>query len=210
MGQRVPLDVADGAHTGGDVDEPHAPPAAQGHPGGPGDGGHPVATPAVDGMLRVEQAPVEHGRAVPTPRGQDQLVLDDGIGNADQHQVDRAVDLVQGGHARQAEHRVVAGVDHLNVEQGSAAAQLGHQSLAETAWSLAAADHRHPARLEHGPHRGRVGPGGRCDHPPDEERPRRRPARPSAAFRSAIAAFAACHPGMPHTPPPAWVAELPL
>jgi hypothetical protein len=30
-----------------------------------------------------------------------------------------------------------------------------------------------------------------------------------AAFLSAMAARAACHPGMPHTPPPACVAELP-
>ena len=30
-----------------------------------------------------------------------------------------------------------------------------------------------------------------------------------ALFWSAIAARAACQPGIPHTPPPAWVAELP-
>ena len=29
------------------------------------------------------------------------------------------------------------------------------------------------------------------------------------AARAAIAALAACQPGMPQTPPPAWVAELP-
>jgi hypothetical protein len=28
-------------------------------------------------------------------------------------------------------------------------------------------------------------------------------------LRSASAARAACQPGIPHTPPPAWVAELP-
>ena len=40
--------------------------------------------------------------------------------------------------------------------------------------------------------------------------PRSRAPRPCADFRSASAALAACHPGIPHTPPPAWVAELPL
>ena len=209
-GQCVPLDVADGAHTGGHVDESHAPPATQGHPGGPGDGGQPGAEPTVGRMLSVEQTPVEHRRTVPTRRGGDQLGFDHGVGNAHQHQVDGAVDLRQGGHARQAVHRFIARVDQVDVDRGSAACQLAHQSVPETAGSRAGAHHRHTARLEHGPHCRGVGSRGRCDHPPDEERRRTRPARPPAAFWSAMAAFAACHPGIPQTPPPAWVAELPL
>ena len=42
----------------------------------------------------------------------------------------------------------------------------------------------------------------------DRRLARRAPPR-TADLRSAMAAFAACQPGMPQTPPPAWVAELP-
>ena len=104
----------------------------------------------------------------------------------------------------------MARVDQVDVERRGATGQLAHQSVPETAGSLAGAHHRDTARLEHVPHGGGVGCAGRFDHPPVEERRRRRPERRPAAFWSAIAAFAACHPGMPQTPPPAWVAELPL
>ena len=105
--------------------------------------------------------------------------------------------------------RVVAGVDQVEVDGCFAPGHLGHQALPKAARPVAGPYDGDPPRLEHGPNRAAPVPAGRIVHP-RAERPRSRAPRPSPALRSASAALAACHPGIPHTPPPAWVAELPL
>ena len=92
---------------------------------------------------------------------------------------------------------VVFGVDQVHCGHGRAARDLGHHPLAEGALPRAGTHQGHAACFEHRLQRSACVVG-------HERRERLR----RLAFLSAIAAFAACMPGMPHTPPPACVAEL--
>ncbi len=198
---RVALDVADGPQAAHHVDEPHAAAAAQGHPGGAGRGRDPLPDGRRRRVVGLEQAAEDDGGAVAPGRGTRQLLLDTAVADAHEHQVDRAVDLVERVEARAPEDLVVAGVDQVDLGRRGAAGDLGHHAVAEAARTSARPDHGDAPGLEHGPH-------GRVDHSGYFERSL--PATPSADFLSARAARTACQPGIPHTPPPAWVAELPL
>ena len=199
--ERVAFDVADGPEAPGHVDEPHAATAAQGHAGRPRRGGDPVADGRRRRVVGLEQAAEDDGGAVPPGRGGRQLLLDVAVADPQEHQVDRAVDLVERVEARPAEDLVVAGVDQVDLGRRRAPGDLGHHPVAEAPVASARPDHGDPPGLQHGPH-------GRVDHA--GYLARSLPATPSADFLSARAARTACQPGMPHTPPPAWVAELPL
>ena len=204
---QVGLDVADGAQAAGDVHEPHAPRAAHGHARLAGDRGQPVPQPG--GARKVKGRTENYGRTgVAFCRGV-QLCLKGGVGDGEQHQIHRFGQLGQAGQAGHAFDVGVPGVDQVGTRARRAPGHLRDHARAEAARPRAGPDQRHAACLEHrgdgfpgfGGSLGR-GRGGwrRLGHL------RRGPRR--AARRSAIAARAACMPGMPQTPPPAWVAEL--
>ena len=201
----VGLDVPDGAQSVTCVDEAHAAPAAQSHPGAARGPRHVVAQGARAVPRRAVEAAVHDGRAVATARRPLHLGREDLVAHTEEHQVDRAVDVVERSEAGHAQHLVVARVDQGELDPCRAAAELGDQPLAEGARARARAHHRHPTGLEHGAQRGPSRRGAAHARPGA-----RRHSRCLACRRleSVIAARAACHPGIPHTPPPACVAEL--
>ena len=189
---RVGLEVPHRAQAAGHVHEPHASGPAHGHARVRGDRGQPVPQPRP--AVSVEGVSEDNGRTDLGACGQDQLILQRGVGHREQDQIHGFGHL---GQVRQAGHAAdlgVAGVDQVGARRGRAAGHLGDHPGAEAAGARAGADQGDAARLQHGGHRGNRG--GYCHR------------RRTRLRRSAIAARAACMPGMPHTPPPAWVAEL--
>jgi hypothetical protein len=155
----------------------------------------------------VEGVSEDDGRTGPGACGQGQLIGQRGVGHREHGQVDRFWQLGEAGQAGRSADFGVAGVDQVGTRPGRAAGQLVDHPRAEAAGARARPDQGDAARLQHGGHRGRRG---------HLRRRRVRAALPTllappalrSALRSAIAARAACMPGMPHTPPPACVAEL--
>ena len=154
-----------------------------------------------DGSSGSKRLPKTTAERSPRAAARRQLLLDVAVADPHEHEVDRAVDLVERVETGPAEDLVVAGVDQVDLGRRRAPGDLGHHPVAEAALAPARPDHGDPPGLQHGPH-------GRVDHAGYFERSL--PATPSADFLSARAARTACQPGIPHTPPPAWVAELPL
>ncbi len=196
--KREGLDVAERPQPGHVVDEAHAAGTAELHSclGGDGDQG---AAEVLAG-----RTPVHDGRAIASARRQLQRVLQRAVRNTQHHQVDRLVDRPQGGDARDPADRLVAGIDQVDGRARRAAHHLDDHPLAEAAFSLAGAYHSHRAGLQH-----RAEAGCRCHARLSSPAARSE----SCCLRSALlvslsAAFAACQPGIPQTPPPAWVAEL--
>ena len=215
------------------VDEAHAASAAQGHPGGARRRGDPVperdrgygAGPGFPGarLARghgVVRATEDHRGSVSPPRGQVHLPGQCRVGHPEQHQVHRPGQGGKRGMARHPADLPVLRVDQVHRWRGRAARHLGHHPLAERARPRAGADQGHAAGFEHRA-QGRLlarpwrrpvqrcpGRMGRRHGPKFLSRHDRRGSLRRLAFLSAIAALAACMPGMPQTPPPACVAEL--
>ncbi len=137
--QRVPLEVADRAHAPHRVDEAHAATAADLEPVRCGDQ---LVAEAVRGA-------VHHGAAV-APSGREPHLLDEGVvGDAEQHQVDRLRYVGQGRQAGLPQHLGTGRVDQPGALDTGAAQHLGRHPPAEGVGSLAGADDRHRAALEH-------------------------------------------------------------
>ena len=230
--ERVGLDVADRAQAPGHVHETHAARAAQRHARRPGEGRQPApqAGPlARRSRRRCRRSPPTGRRGPPRHRAAPRArrrARPAGPGRPA-----RAGRPGAGGSAARRPRRT--GVHRVQPGPGLAGRDLGHHPLAQAARARARADQGHAAGLQHGGQRrveGRLAatisgipapPGranrwmaaragsGRClrgsagGSVRGPAGPRRR--RPLV---SAIAALAACMPGMPQTPPPACVAEL--
>ncbi len=197
----IGFQVAQCPQSGHVVDEPHAPRAAERHPG----------TRRHRGDLLPQARGVggaEHDRPACAGGGRGfEFVAQRRVGYTQQHQINR---FIEGGQRRRAGDPVdvfVAWIHQMH-PRGTARA-LDDHSRTEAVGPGTGSDERHRPGAEHRVHRGAA------QSAPWDHRCQERP--PSAArtlllprFLSASAARAACHPGMPHTPPPAWVAELPL
>ena len=193
-GKGIGLQIAQRPHPGRVVDEAHAAGAAHRHTGAVGDRGERLAQP---GAVRGTE---QHGRAG-TDRGRGLQLLDDrGIRYAQQHQVGGFPERFQRRRAGQLADAVIARIDQMHT--CGTVQRLGDHPGAERVGARAGAHHGHRPGTEHGRHRGPAVGQGRL---PSAENTRRLP-----RFWSARAARAACQPGIPQTPPPAWVAELPL
>ena len=197
--QRIGFEITERAHAERVVDEAHAARAAHRHARGRSP---PHATSSRSPVRRAEQ----HRRARPDRGGGLQLVDQRAVGDPEQHQVDGLVEIGQRGHARHVTDPVVARVHQVHARR--TALRLDDHALAEAVRACAlaptTATDRAPSIAATAARRAssmpvRLGPAAQ------------RRAQPTAPFfLSASAALAACQPGMPHTPPPAWVAELPL
>ncbi len=189
--QRVALEVADRPHPGGEVDEAHA--AATDH--------RHLARRRDHLVLDAVRRAVDDRAGVTASGRRGERRRERGVRDPQQHQVHRLRYVVQGRHAGVPQHRRATGVHQMHAGEPRAAQHLGRDPPAERVRALAGAHHGHRARAHHRPQTGwRFG--------------RHRPRRPStrrgerrADLASASAAFAACMPGMPQTPPPAWVAD---
>ncbi len=199
--ERLPLQVPDGADPTGRVDEAHAPGPAQRHRSGGRD------------QLRAEpvRAAEHHRTGVVACGGQRQLPGQCPVRHPEQHQVHRLRQLRQRGRAAVPEHLAVPRVHQVHARAGRAAQHLGGESQPEGVGPLAGTHYGHRPRLQHP---GQPRPVRR--HPGGRRGARAQPFRAASHVRgdqrevraSCSAARAACMPGMPHTPPPAWVAEL--
>ncbi len=194
----VALEVADRPHAAGGVDEAHAAGPAELQP----------SRRREQLVARPVRACVDHGSAVAPRRRQPHLPGHRVPGDAEQHQVDGVRHVRQRRQARAVEHGTAPRVHQPGARDPRAPERLGRHPPAERVRSVARAHDRHRAALEHPAHaRADLWADPRSCHrarPARSRRPTvRRPAR--ASFR---AARAACIPGMPQTPPPAWVAEL--
>ena len=166
-------------------------------------------------LVRVAE---DHRRPAAERGGQRQLMLERGVGDAEQHQV--------GGLGQVSQRRVAAAAADLGVARVHRVDDRPGRRLRPTSASIRSpklpgrarrADDRHRPRLEHRRSAGRSRPG--CGREPlrmnvgGHAQPAILcPCRALAdllTLRSARAARAACQPGMPQTPPPACVAELP-
>ena len=183
--QRIWLQVPQRSHAERVVDEPHATGPAQRHTR--------VGRRRRDLLAQAVRGPEQHRRRCTDLRGELQLLDKRRVGHPEQDHVDGSVEIGQRRDARKASDTVVARIDQMHT--GRAPLRLEHHSSTEAVGSVTGADHRHRAGAEHRGH----GRPPRLAH-----RLRRR------RFLSESAARAACQPGIPHTPPPAWVAELPL
>ena len=200
-----------------EVEEPHAVAAAHRHPGPGGDSPQPLGQRRDIGRGRfgIETAGEDHRRRDPAGGRRLELGLQGGVGDGQHGQVDRPRQVGQGREAGAAGHLPVAGVDQLDRPPEPAPEQLGDQRVPERPGPAAGPHHRHrPGLQQWGEiHRGTPSgfPGplpilrGTPSGFPGPLRPHR---RRLARLRSARMAWAACHPGMPQTPPPPWVAEL--
>ena len=146
-GQRVGLDVADGAQPAGDVHEPHAPGAAHRHARLAGDRGQPVPQPG--GARKVKGRTENYGRTgLGACRGV-QLRLEGGVRDGQQHEVHRFGQLGQAGQAGRAFDVVVPRVDQVGARARRAPGHLRDHARAEAARPRAGPDQRHGAGLEH-------------------------------------------------------------
>ena len=146
-GQRVGLDVADGAQPAGDVHEPHAPGAAHRHARLAGDRGQPVPQPG--GARKVKGRTENYGRTgLGACRGV-QLRLEGGVRDGQQHEVHRFGQLGQAGQAGRAVDVVVPRVDQVGARARRAPGHLRDHARAEAARPGAGPDQRHGAGLEH-------------------------------------------------------------
>ncbi len=189
--QVVALGVAHGPHAAAYVPEAHAAGAHQRHPGV---GRHPPELVAHAVGVRA----AEDHRAARADLGRGGQLLDEaGVADAEQDEVRRLVEGVQVGQAGPAGHLGVRRVDQVDPLEAGRLQGLAHHPVAEAARTRARPDERDAARGE-GAREG-VGQAGVL-----------RNLFARIDFLSWIAAFAACQPGMPQTPPPPWVAELAL
>ena len=189
--QRVPFQVADRADTRRGVDEAHAAATDQGH----------LVRGLDDRVLHAVRRPVDD-RARVTTRGRERQGRREGsVRYPQQHQVDRVRYVVQRRHARLPQHLAPGRVHEVDAREPGAPQHLGRQPRSEGVGPVARADHGHGAGAHHRPQaRRRSG----C-HRLRRLSTRRGERRADRA--SARAALAACIPGMPQTPPPAWVAD---
>ncbi len=225
----VRLLVADRPQPVAHVDEAHAAGAAQGHPRGACRRGDPVPErnrgPGLPGARvtlrhRVVRTAEDHRGPVAPARGELHLPGQCRVGHPEQHQVHGAGQGGKRGMARHPADLPVLRVDQVHRWRRRAARHLGHHPLAERARPRAGADQGHAAGFQHRAQRRLLARPGRC---PVQRCPgrmgrrsgpnflsghERRVSLRRLAFLSAIAALAACMPGMPQTPPPACVAEL--
>ena len=201
---------------------------------GAGRAGRPVlAGPRAQWLAgQLVRAAEQHRGAVAPARRQGQLLLHGRVGHGQQDQVHRLGQVGQGRVAGPPGDPLVPRVDQVHLGPRRALGDLADHPLAQAARPGAGPDQGHAAGLQH---RGQGGPDGAQAPPrfPEDREPGRRHRRRSwcslravragharrvsrrtcparlALFWSAIAARAACQPGIPHTPPPACVAELP-
>ena len=186
VGQRIRLQVAERANPESVVHETHAARTAYRHAGFGGDGRDLVP----ESMGGAE----EDGGSGPRRGGRRQLVEQHRIGDAEQGHVDGPVQVTDRRDTRQVADPVVFRVDESEARRTPL--RLDDHPRSEAVGAGARTHQRHRPRAEH---RGDVAV---LTH---ERRNRLRP-----FFLSAIAARAACQPGIPQTPPPACVPELPL
>ena len=210
---RVGQEVADGEQPAGQVHEPHAPRPAESHARVLGGGGQAVSQPG--GSRGVEGTAKDDGRTSVGPGRRGQLLLQRGVRYGQHGQVDRLGQVGEPGQAADAADVGVPRVHQVGARPGRAPADFADHPLAEAARARAGADQGDAACLQHRPDGsvvprvGLLGLGLRGQGRRRHRRPGRRiEGLLMAVRRSAIAALAACMPGMPHTPPPPWVAEL--
>ena len=190
----VALDVADGPEPVTHVDEAHAAAAAQGH-----------ARRRAMAATRSRRAPCPVGSggsdrlpnttAERSPRAAARAssLLDGGVGDAQEHQVDRAVDVVEAATQRMTGTASIARVDQVELDVRPSCGHLGDQPLAEAARSRAGARPPPPPGLEHGAHRWRRRRGAALD--------RRAHARSGATAQTAGARPAGAGRRAPPGPP---------
>ena len=200
-GKRIGLQITQRPQAGRIVDETHAARAAQRHTGCRGGIGELLAKSGEVGRAEYDGAFGSVGC------GGLQFVMQRRVGHSQQNQVDWFVKRRQGRGAHDSIDAVVAGIHQVHTRRTSGG--LDDHACTEAVGPGTGSDERHRPSAEHRVHRGAAqsAPGDRPgqERPPSAERIFRPP-----RFLSASAALAACQPGMPHTPPPAWVAELPL
>ena len=150
----------------------------------------------------------EHDRPARSGGGRGlEFVAQRRVRHAQEHQINRLVEGGQRWHAGDPVDVFVARIHQMH-PRGTAHALDDHPGP-EAVGPCTGADECHRPRAEHRVHRGAAESA--------LGRPRGQERLPSAEstfrlprFLSANAALAACQPGIPQTPPPAWVAELPL
>jgi hypothetical protein len=216
IGHRIGLGVADGSQSAADVDEAHAAGPAQLHACAGCDGGQAFPQCGAIACARwLVGAAEDDGGSGAVAGREAELLLERRVRDREQHQVDRFWQLRERGVAATAVELAVPGVDRVEARSARAPACLLGHAAAERTWPRRGAHQRDAPRLEHRGQRGsrarRDAPGALSRAPEafawDRDRHARRVRL--ATFLSAIAALAACQPGMPQTPPPACVAELP-
>ena len=136
----------------------------------------------------------DHGAPGAGIRGETELLLEQRVRKREDDEVDRLADLGQRPDARQTQNLVVLGVHREDPAVEPALEQLDDALVADRSLAGAGTDDGDRSRLEHALERGSLS---------------LRRHRGFLTARSLTAARYACQPGMPFTPPPAWVAEEP-
>ncbi len=187
--KRVALQVADRAYATRDVDEPHAPGAADLEAGR-----------GLDNLLAdADRAAEDHGPAVSAGRGQGDLFGQPRVGHTEQDQVDGRGHVGEGGQRRMPEHSRPSLVDEVGAVEPAAAEHLGGHPQAQRVGPLAGSHDGDRAGLQHPAYAG-TEPGAERDSHCRRSSRRGERRADLASFR---AAREACRPGMPQTPPPA-------
>ncbi len=204
--ERVGLGVADRPQPARHVHEPHAAGAAHRHPRGPRGRRDPVPKPGPAGVDGVDGRTEDDRRAHARFGRHLQLLLEGGVGHGEQGQVHRLGEIGQRRVAARAADLLIARVDEVLARRAGRLRDLLDHPRAEAPGPGRRANQRDAPGLEHDRERIGGGPVHAVIHILNFYLRRAR----AVLRRSAMAALAACMPGMPQTPPPAWVAELAL